>query len=128
MRIQMLIGPGWNPFMPLANANEATIEVDGLEHLDSAASAANLSETLARLVRDAFPEAIVEILPPDTDDGKLVIVEIEEGDLERLADYAGLPRSEVEQPGFDAARLVREAIYELLREALETSGWAIAQG
>jgi hypothetical protein len=127
MRIQMLIGPGWNPFEPLADANEAMIEVDGLERIDTEASAANLSETLARLVREGFPGAIVEILPPDTDNGKLCVVQIEDGDLERLADRAGLPPSEVEQPGFDAERLVRESVYALLREALETSGCAIAR-
>lgn len=125
MRVQLLVGPGWNPFAPLPGDDVALVEIDAADRLDEDASSARLAAVLQRLVGDEYPDAAIDVLPPDTDAGQLAIVEFGPGDLDRFEDLTGVSATVVPDPMTDGPSMVREAIYVLLGEALETPGWRV---
>lgn len=125
MRVQLLVGPGWNPFAPLPGDDVALVETDAADRLDDVASAARLAGVLCRLVGDEYPDATIAVLPPDTDEGQLAVVDFDPGDLDRFEDLTGVPAASVADPARDGPAMVREAIYVLLGEALETPGWRV---
>ena len=127
MRVQLLVGPGWNPFAPMPGDDVALVETDAADRLVQDASAARLATVLRRLVADEYPDAAIEILPPDADDAQLAVVAFDPGDLDRFEDLTGVPADAVADPANDGPAMVREAIYVLLGEALETPGWRVVR-
>ncbi len=125
MRVQLLIGPGWNPFAPLPGDDVALVEIDAADRLDEEASAARLASVLRRLVGDEYPDATIAVLPPDPDDGQLAIIDFGPGDLEDFENLTGVSTARIADPASDGPAMVREAIYVLLGEALETPGWRV---
>lgn len=117
------VGPGWNPFAPRPSDDVALMVTNAADHLDGGASAIRLASVRRRLVGEVCPDARIEILPPDTDDGQLAIVAFEPGDLDRFEDLTGASSKSVPDPASDGPAMVREAIFVLLGEALETPGW-----
>ena len=128
MRLQLLVGDGWNPFVPLPGDDGALVAVERADRLDPTVSAPRLATTLHRLVREAYPDAVIEVLPADTDEGQVVVVTFEPGDLARFEDLTGVSADAIVDPAEDGPALVREAIYVLLGEALETPGWRVDRG
>lgn len=125
MRVNLLVGPGWSPFAPLPGHDVAQVEIGAADRLDGEASAARLSMVLRRLVGDEFPHATIAILAADSTDGRLANITFEPGDLDCFEDLTGVPADGVTDPATDGPALVREAIYVLLGEALETPGWRV---
>jgi hypothetical protein len=126
--MDLLVGEGWNPFSPLAGDDAALVGIDGIDRLDQQASARRLADVLVGLVREEYPDAAVAVLPADLDEGQLVVVTFEPGDADRFEDLTGVAASAVADPEADGPALVREAVYVLLGEALETSGWRVGRG
>lgn len=127
MHVQLMIGPGWDPFIPLTDDDIPMIEMDGVEHVDTAASAANLSRRLLEKFRRVYPREHVEVLPPDPDTGDFCYVDFNEDDFNRFMQLTGVPIEEVANPGQDGPGLVLDAVHSLLYETLEEDGWAIAK-
>jgi hypothetical protein len=125
MRVQLLVGPGWNPFAPLPGDDVALVEIDASDRLDEAASAVRLAGVLRRLVGDEYPDATIDVLPGDAEEGQLAVVTFEPGDLAHFEDLTGVPAESVADPERDGPAMVREAIDVLLGEALETPGWRV---
>jgi hypothetical protein len=130
MRVELLVGEGWNPFAPLPGDDGALVAVDRAERLDGEASAPRLAAVLRRLVHEEYPDAAVEVLPPDVDEGQVVLVRFDPADCdrERFEDLTGVSPDAVAAPAEDGPAFVGEAVYVLLGEALETPGWRLDRG
>lgn len=127
MQVRLLAGEGWNPFVASRRDGAPPVVVDGADRLDAAASAPRLAALWRRLVLEEYPDADVRIVATDPGGARLVEVRFDADDGERFEDLTGVAPSAVDDPAIAGPDLVREAVYALLGEALETPGWRVAR-
>lgn len=127
MHVMLMIGPGWNPFEPPATDELPLIDIEGVEAVDTAASAANVSRRLVAKVRRRYPRERIEILPPNDETGEVCHVDFCERDLARFQQLTGVPIEQVANPCEEGPGFVMDTVHVMLYETLEEAGWAIGK-
>jgi len=127
MHVMLMIGPGWNPFEPPATDELPLIDIEGVEAVDTAASAANVSRRLVAKVRRRYPRERIEILPPNDETGEVCHVDFCERDLARFQQLTGVPIEQVANPCEEGPGFVMDTVHLMLYQTLEEAGWAIGK-